>query len=282
MRPLFIIGNKRSGTSQLVRILNLHPNIFITHESDIVWILHQFHNGQPFSAHPWDSETGMKHTLAAAGHLLQRDKTPWENFQAVVKHLMEQGTPWLKPLDKPDLRWIGDKKPFQHIDPQLVPFILENFPDALFLHIVRHPCAVAASSDKFNESGIGDFWMDMSLEEKVERWAYNEKLVQAMQEKLKDRVHHLRYEDLCRRTEEELSAVFGFLGLTPDAKALKNAARKTVPANRAYPKISCSAETQQMARQHGYDLQNPTGRLRAFGGRLYWKLVKRLHLKHAS
>ena len=48
MRPLFIIGNKRSGTSQLVRILNLHPEIFIAHESDIIWILHQFYRQEPF------------------------------------------------------------------------------------------------------------------------------------------------------------------------------------------------------------------------------------------
>jgi len=34
-RPLFLVGNKRSGTSQLVRLLNLHPKIFVAHESDV-------------------------------------------------------------------------------------------------------------------------------------------------------------------------------------------------------------------------------------------------------
>jgi hypothetical protein len=43
--PLFIVGNKRSETSQLVRILNLHPQVFEYHESDISWILYQFYIG---------------------------------------------------------------------------------------------------------------------------------------------------------------------------------------------------------------------------------------------
>ncbi len=276
MRPLFIIGNKRSGTSHLVRILNLHPNIFISHESDIVWILYQFQHQQPFQAHPWDSDVGMRHALAICGHLLQREKSPWENLQTITKQLMEQGTPWVPPVNKPELLWIGDKKPFQHTDPQLVKFILKHFPDALFVHIVRHPYAVAASSDDFNRLPAGDFWIGLSLEEKVERWAFHEELVLQMRQTLKDRVHSLRYEDLCQRTEEELSAVFRFLGLDQDPKLLQDAARQTILARRRYPKINCSAKTLRLAREYGYDLRKPIGWLRALGERLYWKFVKHL------
>jgi hypothetical protein len=72
IRPLFIIGNKRSGTSQLLRVLNLHPRVFVSHESDIAWILYQFHRGQPFRGHAWDSDRGMRLTLEIGGHLLRR------------------------------------------------------------------------------------------------------------------------------------------------------------------------------------------------------------------
>jgi hypothetical protein len=276
MRPLFIIGNKRSGTSQLVRSLNLHPEVFIAHESDIVWILYQFYQQQPFKAHEWDSDLGMKHTLAAAGHLLRRDRTPWENFQTVVQCLMEKGTPWLPPVQKPGLRWLGDKKPFQHTDPRLVPFILENFPGALFLHIIRHPSAVTASSDHFN-SHDGDFWIGLSPAEKIRRWTLHEQLVADLKLKLNDRIHSLRYEDFCRRTEHELAGVFRFLGLTPDPAVLQAAARQTVPARRPHPKIDCPAETLQLAGRHGYDLAKPAGWLRTISEHWYWKLAKRLH-----
>jgi hypothetical protein len=204
----------------------------------------------------------MNHTLAAAGHLLRRDRTPWENFQAVIQLLMDQGTPWLPAVHKSGLRWLGDKKPFQHTDPQLVPFILENFPDALFLHIVRHPCAVTASSDHFNQHD-GDFWQGLSPEEKVRRWAFHEKRVVEL--------------NLCRRTERELSGVFRFLGLKPDAQVLRDAARQTVPASRPFPKINCPAEALQLAARHGYDLEKPAGRLRTVGTHWYWKLAKRFH-----
>ena len=41
---LFIVGNKRSGSTHLMRLLNLHENIFVTNESDIVWVLYCYHN----------------------------------------------------------------------------------------------------------------------------------------------------------------------------------------------------------------------------------------------
>jgi hypothetical protein len=111
-RPLFIIGNKRSGTSQLVRLLNLHPQVFVSHESDIIWILYQFHHGLPFRAHPWDSDKGMRLTLQLCGHWLRRGQSPRQNALAVQCALMEAGSPWLPPQKKTNLLWIGDKKPF--------------------------------------------------------------------------------------------------------------------------------------------------------------------------
>ena len=40
-KPLFIIGNKRSGTTLVTDLLNSHPNVFVSHEADIAWILFQ-------------------------------------------------------------------------------------------------------------------------------------------------------------------------------------------------------------------------------------------------
>jgi len=45
MRPLFFIGNKRSGTSKLVHYLNQHPEVFVTNESDVAWFLYQIEEG---------------------------------------------------------------------------------------------------------------------------------------------------------------------------------------------------------------------------------------------
>ena len=36
MKTVFVVGNKRSGTSLLVRLLNAHPGVYVSHESDIL------------------------------------------------------------------------------------------------------------------------------------------------------------------------------------------------------------------------------------------------------
>ena len=261
-RPLFIIGNKRSGTSQLVRILNLHPQVFVSHESDIAWILYQFHHDQPYHAHAWDSDRGMRLTLECAGHLLRREASPWENFVAVQTAVMGKGNPWLAAQQKTGLRWIGDKKPMQHTDPELLAFLLQHFPEARFLHIVRHPFEVVASSDRFNQTVNGDFWLGLSPAEKAERWAFHEQQVLQLRQTLPGRVHSLRYEDFCRRTEKELSGVFEFFQLEPDPQMLREAAHQTRPQARVIPATRCSAEVQRVAAVHSYDLRRPAGRLR--------------------
>lgn len=276
IRPVFIVGNKRSGTSQLVRVLNLHPQVFVSHESDIVWALFQFSRNEPFQAHPWDSDLGLRHTLDVCADLFRREQSPRENFLAIQQRLMESGTPFLPPQKKTGLLWIGDKKPFQHTDPQLVAFIVEHFPDAHFLHIVRHPFAVAMSSARFNKTRNGDFWLGLSLEEKVERWTFHEQQVMSLRERLPGRVHTLRYEDLCDHTEAELSRLFQFLQLPADPSMLKEAARQTRPAAREMPVIPCSAETQRIAADYGYDLQSPTSRLQALGRNVYQRLSRPL------
>jgi hypothetical protein len=259
-RPLFIVGNKRSGTSHLVRLLNLHPQVFVSHESDIVWALYQFSHNQPFQSHPWDSDRGLRHTVESCGDLFRRERSPHENFLAIQQRLMEAGTPFLPPQTKADLRWIGDKKPFQHADPQLVTFMLEHFPDAHFLHIVRHPFSVALSSDRFNARRGGDFWLGLSREEKVQRWTFHERQVLALRDKLPGRVHSLRYEDLCERTEEELSRVFAFLHLSAASDMLEEAVRQTRPVTRHAAVIECCVATTRIAGGYGYDLQPPTSR----------------------
>lgn len=280
IRPVFIVGNKRSGTSQLVRLLNLHPQVFVSHESDVIWALYQFSWDQPFQAHPWDSDVGLRHTLEACGDLFHREQSPRENFLAIQQRLMETGTPFLLPQSKTELLWIGDKKPFQHTDPQLVAFILEHFPDAHFLHIVRHPFAVAMSSARFNKTRNGDFWLGLSLEEKVERWTFHEQKVLSLRESLPGRVHSLRYEDLCEQTEAELSRLFQFLRLPVDPGILKDAAQQTRPAAREVPVIPCSAETTRIAEGYGYDLQSPTSRLKAVGENIYRRLSRQLMSKN--
>jgi len=249
---VFITGNKRSGTSQLVRILNLHPRVFISHESDVIWILYQFYQNKPFASHRWDSPRGMDITVRQCGSVLTTEKSPQENFFALQHCMMKKGNPWLPPLSKKDLLWIGDKKPFQHTDPQLLAFILELFPEARFIHMVRHPFAVAESSERFNKTIDGDFWIGLTLEEKVERWTSHERSVSELKLSHKAQVIDVRYEDLCKEPAKEVTRIFTFLDLAIDNNIIKKAQQNTQVFVKNVSTIPCSEETVSMMAQYGY------------------------------
>jgi hypothetical protein len=272
-RAVFITGNKRSGTSQLVRLLNLHPRIFIAHESDAIWILYQFYQNKPFASHRWDSPRGMDITVRQCGHVLTKANSPQENFFALQHCMMTKGNPWLPPMAKKDLLWIGDKKPFQQTDPELLAFTLEIFPDARFIHMVRHPFAVADSSDRFNKTIDGDFWIDRTPEEKVGQWTFHEKAVSELKRSQKAKVIDVRYEDLCKEPARELIRIFTFLDLDIDKDLLKRAQRDTQFVVKNVPTIPCSKETGSMMEQYGYKPEGiKKNRLELLATNTYWKL----------
>jgi len=274
-KVLFITGNKRSGTSHLVRILNLHPFIFISHESDIIWILYQFHNNKPIVPYPGDSSRGMELTLKQCGHMLDTKKSPAENYFAVQRFIMKNGNPWLPAMKKDHLVYIGDKKPFQHSDPQLANFILTMFSEVYFIHLVRHPFAVADSAERFNQTPDGDFWQNLTLEQAVERWTFHEKGLMDLKQRKGVKVLDVRYEDFCQNTKNELTRIFDFLKIELDRKIIKTASRQTLNRMRNMPWIACKDETQKIMEQYGY---KPEGEKRGLVTRLaansFWMLRK--------
>jgi len=270
---VFFIGNKRSGTSQLVRMLNLHPRIFIAHESDAIWILYQFYQNKPFASHRWDSLRGMDITVRQCGHVLTKANSPQENFFALQHCMMTKGNPWLPPMAKKDLLWIGDKKPFQQTDPELLAFTLKIFPDARFVHMVRHPFAVAESSDRFNNTVDGDFWIDLTTEEKVGQWTFHERAVSELKRSQKAKVIDVRYEDLCREPARELIRIFTFLDLDIDKNLIKRAHRDTQIVVKNVPTMPCNRETASMMEQYGYKPQGiKKTKLELKATNTYWKL----------
>ncbi|MFC1885194.1 sulfotransferase [Thermodesulfobacteriota bacterium] len=271
-KALFICGNKRSGTSHLVRLLNLHPQVFLSHESDIIWILYQFHNRMPFTPYPEDSMRGMQDALNRCGHLLDGSKSPVENFFAFQSHLMENGSSWLPAMKKTCVSWVGDKKPFQYADPELKGFILDNFHEANFIHLVRHPFSVAASAAEFNKTPDGDFWQGLSLEAMVGKWTENEKKVLQLKEDTRAHVIDIKYEDLCKDTGTELQRIFRFLDLNVDDTIIKKAVRKTYYRKKNIPDIRLGQETLSIMELYGYvphDVTKPYPKRKAIN--VYWR-----------
>jgi hypothetical protein len=252
MNAFFIAGNKRSGSSLLVHLLNLHPEIFVSHESDIIWILYNFHAGKDIVPYPADDPGGMSYTLATCRHLLNRQKSPSENFFRIQKELMKKGFSInLRPMEKSGLRWIGDKKPFQYADPELTSFILDILPGARFIHLVRHPFAVARSAKKFMGDG-GSLWKQKSPEEIIEMWAFHEKKILKLHHSHPEQIIDVRYEDMCRHTEDALESIFDFLKLDFSDSILEEAARLIKYAPKFIGEVPCSDETLSIMERYGY------------------------------
>ena len=86
-KPLFIIGNKRSGSTLTTDLLNSHPNIFVSHESDIAWILFQANDGKPerYKPHPLDSTLMMSSTLEIGKHILHSTLSEKPTQDEIIK-----------------------------------------------------------------------------------------------------------------------------------------------------------------------------------------------------
>jgi hypothetical protein len=261
-KPLFLVGNKRTGTSHFVRLLNAHPRVFVAYEADVVWILYQMAQGLPCQCYPWDGSLGMEATLKTCADLLVLEDLKHrsavavpELFRRVLSRLMERGSDVQRQQPKKKPRWIGDKKPVQQADPDVLPFIHRHFPEARFIHLIRHPRAVVSSS----LSATGNTWAKVEYwkgtpESVLERWATHEEWVLAAKETLP--VHSLRYEDLCADPASQLERVFGFLGLKMPANAATlveaHTKRGTEQKHASFPLPRCS-RAERIMELFGYD-----------------------------
>lgn len=222
-RPLFAMGNKRSGSTLLVNLLNQHPKVFVSHESDIAWILYQSRNGLPeeVKCHPFDAPRGLNSTLKACGSILRDHLKPQpvsetiqSTFYEVQRHLMTNGSDMDKSFDKSDCQWIGDKKPVQHCIPEINSFLRQHFDDALYIHVIRNPKCVVASMLKAADSWkfVPDYWQG-TKEEIFSRWLQHEAWVLQAKSEMPDRIYTLQLEHLCASPIIELEKLFSFLDL---------------------------------------------------------------------
>lgn len=213
---LFFIGNKRSGTTILAEKINLHPDIYITHETDIIWILYQLYNGIDFEYYAMDEPHSTIVTREKCEHILNQfsQMPPMECYQKCQQYLMENGTEWRAPVNKKVLV-IGDKKPNQHSEPQVNDWLVKNFPQTKYVHIIRHPFDFLHSVPRLPaQFDLGARYGSPKCADPVkilEAWAYFEDL--ALEEKKKKRfaIHTLKFEDFCKNPAKSLSDIWTFI-----------------------------------------------------------------------
>jgi hypothetical protein len=228
-RPLFIIGNKRSGTSHLVRLINAHPALYVAPEADLVWALYCRARNEPITRYPDDGDKGLNETIDLCGDIFASDAAPDEAFRAALARLA------IRDGKSPaSLAWIGDKKPVQQADPDVFAFIRTTWPDARFLHIVRHPSAVLASK----RAAIGKFteletWKQPT-DDLLAFWVENEQHVIAHRD-AGAAVHSIVFPQLVRDPAGAYDRLLHFLDLpSADAELSAFVGAETVSQDEKY------------------------------------------------
>lgn len=268
IQSLFMLGNKRSGTSFFVRLINLHPEIFISYESDIIWILYQKEkNLLPYKKYEWDSSFGMDATLKACKNIIENTslKSSKEIFHNVILYLMRnksraQLSLYKNKIEK-NLKWIGDKKPVQHSDPDIFKFIDDNFPTSKFIHLIRHPKDTISSMKKVpRPPEFKPKHWNFDNDELLKIWGLHQNWVLNIKEK-KD-VLTIRYEDLIVDPIIEMNKVFNYLDVT-QSEEINNllnklykeefSERKNVNKKHLDFKIEYSDEVKGIMNLYGYE-----------------------------
>lgn len=233
----FVFGHARSGTTLLVRLLRLHPEVHCNYQA-------HFFTRRPLLTSLVDSsqvEEWLKRKSNRWNH--GRDLSPLV-LRAAAEIIMEREAAAV------GKRIVGDKSPSSTIHGQSVRDLHNLFPDARLVYLVRDGRDVLVS-ERFRNfveesrflnghdrrilrdlrttpGAFGSDGRSIFTEEVIERvgkgWASNVSEIDAEGKRLFGRHYYaLRYEDLLESPLDELTRLWKFLGAKKASRTIHNA-----------------------------------------------------------
>lgn len=244
IKPIFIVGCPRSGTTLLQQLLNAHKMVAIAPETFFIkrfWLeqerykdLEQDANFDKLitdiAAIPEFDEMGL--------NVVDFRDAAWRNertYSSLFWLLLEQ----FAQLQGAEI--VGEKTP-NHL--LYMETLQQFFPDARFIHIIRDPRAVVSSWQKVP-------WSSGSLVGDANVWRNYMRAAQNCSSSVKSALFTLHYEKLISQPEENLQSLCAFLGLEYDPMMMSyynteskivNIAREPWKANSKKPINKLSVE----------------------------------------
>lgn len=298
-RPVIIIGSGRSGTSLLNAVLGAHPDILMLGETRFafarVWssLAQCDANDRSLGcalADYYDADTSeetareaMPEKYKSLHPVLQREE---ENRRAAaVRAAFDR---WFR-ISDPDKKAWGFKEIWNGGAEQFDWDIYDKlFPQALWVHIVRHPAYQAQSA----VSHFGPDFTDEVLQDCLKKWVGVTH--RSRQRSITGRFFEMRYEDLCTSCDRAVKPVLDALGLqwhprcgVAALRSYRPSPRKPVFPKNAFSLLEAVPRLRELMAEFGYPTEEfangaahspahgdglPRPRLEAVGSRR-WRLL---------
>lgn len=197
--PFFVLGSVRSGTTMLRQILERHPALVCPEET------HLFRWPYPYGTPDFQKISTTNRTLKRHREI---DGIGEDEFEAMLdasltrRELIERYMEAYAARRKPEAtRWF-EKSPQNVYGIQLIHGL---FPEARFLHIVRHPLDVVSSLK------LGKVMKVPSIVGAANYWMEAVSAIRSFSESRPDVVWEVRYEDFTAEPHRQLKDLLTFL-----------------------------------------------------------------------
>ena len=191
IRPIFIVGMPRSGTTLVEQILASHQEVYGAGELDTLKkVINKNLNGLLIT---------KKQGFVEKDFLAIRE----EYFESLSRLNVTEGV-------------ITDKWPLNF---QYIGFILRAFPEAKIIHLNRNPIATCWSIYKHYFSDIGNGWA-YNLGDLVKFYGLYSELMNFWHELFPNKIYDINYEDLTINQEKETKKLLAFCELEWDENCL--------------------------------------------------------------
>lgn len=196
LRPIFVCGMPRSGTTLTEQILSSHSEVTPLAES--------------FAA-----EAAVRHAARQLG-VTQLQQVLTQAPERLPELIREGYRAFLTEHEGVEQGIFTDKSMW--LLPYL-PLLWKAFPNATFIHVRRHPLDVTFGCYRQLFSGGQAF--SYTVEGCAAYYAHSERLMQRYKEFLPGRIHELRYESLIADPEGSIRSLLEWAGLAWDDRVLE-------------------------------------------------------------
>ena len=210
---VFILGVGRSGTTLLRTILNGHSKLYVTPEAHFVLPLLKYKKH-------YNLATGFDKSRFAQDLMQAGSFTHWHMGSKDIDKAISDAVSATDAVARLYAYYAAEQGKQIAIDKtpsltQHIGFILENYPKARFVHLIRDGRDVAISQYLAG-------WTK-SVDEAAVDWSVRTKLAQKDGVKLgKKRFLEIRYEDLVTKPKTQVKALCSWLGVAYEPKMLED------------------------------------------------------------